>query len=80
MRSLRRFLTRLVNSATRRAEEERLRDEIEEHLALLTADNLRAGLPPVEAAGVILEKVADILTLHAAGNRLEALRKTKARG
>jgi predicted permease len=49
MRSLRRFLTRLVNSATRRADDERLRDEIEEHLALLTADNLRAGLPPAEA-------------------------------
>jgi hypothetical protein len=49
MRSLRRFFTRLVNSATRRAEDDRLREEIEEHLALLTADNLRAGLPPAEA-------------------------------
>jgi ethanolamine ammonia-lyase large subunit len=32
-----------------------------------------AGLPPLEAAGVIAEKVFQILTLRAAGNRLEAL-------
>ena len=33
-------------------------------------------LPPVEAGGVILEKVAEILSSKAAGNRLEALLKT----
>ncbi len=49
MRFLKRFLTRLFNSATRRAQEERLREEIEEHIALQTAENLRAGLSPVEA-------------------------------
>jgi ethanolamine ammonia-lyase large subunit len=31
------------------------------------------GLPAAEAAGVIVEKVSDILTRQAAGNRLEAL-------
>src|SRR5438132_7842597 len=49
MKSLRRFLTRLLNSAARRAQEERLREEIEEHIALQTAENLRAGLSPGEA-------------------------------
>src|ERR1700732_3844852 len=49
MKSLRRFFHRLFHSATRRAEEERLREEIAEHLALQTEENLRAGLPPVEA-------------------------------
>jgi predicted permease len=49
MRSLRRFLNRVVNSATRRAQDERLREEIEEHIALQTAENLRAGLSPLEA-------------------------------
>jgi hypothetical protein len=49
MSSLRRFLTRLFNSATRRAQEERLREEIEEHVALQTEENLRAGFSPVEA-------------------------------
>src|ERR1700704_2589334 len=49
MRALRRFLTRMVNLATRRAQDERLREEIEGHIALQTAENLRAGLSPVEA-------------------------------
>src|SRR6202051_3423512 len=49
MRSLRRFLNRVVNLATRRAQDERLREEIEEHIALQTEENLRAGLRPVEA-------------------------------
>jgi hypothetical protein len=49
MSSLKRFLTRLFNSATERAQEERLREEIEEHIALQTAENLRAGLLPAEA-------------------------------
>jgi putative ABC transport system permease protein len=49
MKSLRRFLNRLFNSATRRAQEERLREEIAEHLALQTDENLRAGVSPFEA-------------------------------
>jgi hypothetical protein len=49
MRSLRRFLTRVVNLVTRRAQNERLKEEIEEHLALQMAENLRTGLSPVEA-------------------------------
>jgi predicted permease len=49
MKSLRRFFTRLFNSAARRAQEERLREEIHEHIALQTEENLRAGLLPVEA-------------------------------
>jgi hypothetical protein len=49
MRALRRFLHRVVNVVTRRAQDERLREEIEEHIALQTVENLRAGLSPVEA-------------------------------
>ena len=49
MKSVRRFLTRLFNSAARREQEERLREEIEQHIALQTAENLRAGLSPLEA-------------------------------
>ncbi len=48
MKTLRRFLMRAA-SATRRRDEERLREELEQHLALQTAENLRAGLSPVEA-------------------------------
>jgi predicted permease len=49
MKSLRRFFTRLFNSAARHEQEERLREEIAEHIALQTEENLRAGLSPVEA-------------------------------
>ena len=49
MRSLKRFCARLFNSAMRRRDDERLQEEIAEHLALQTADNLRAGLSPAEA-------------------------------
>ena len=49
MRSLRRWATRLLNSLTRRVDNQRLKEEIEEHIALETAENLRAGLPPDEA-------------------------------
>ena len=49
MRSLRRFFRRLISWATAQRDEERLRAEIEEHLALQTADNIRAGLSPGDA-------------------------------
>ncbi len=49
MRSLRRFLARLVNFAAGQRTEERLREEIEEHIARQTADNLRAGMTAAEA-------------------------------
>lgn len=49
MRSIRRFLKRLSASARTQADEERLHFEIEEHLALQTAENLRAGMSAAEA-------------------------------
>jgi predicted permease len=49
MRALRRLIRRLSSWTTTARDEERLRVEIEEHLALQAADNLRAGLSPVEA-------------------------------
>src|SRR4051812_5381342 len=49
MRTLRRLLKRLSSWATTRRDEERLRAEIEEHLSLQTAENVRAGLAPDEA-------------------------------
>jgi predicted permease len=49
MRAVRRFLKRLGSWATTQPDEERLRAEIEEHLALQTAENLRAGLSAAEA-------------------------------
>jgi len=49
MKFLRRFLIRLSNFATRRRGDQRLRDEMAEHLALQIEENLSAGMPPAEA-------------------------------
>src|SRR5580698_10120001 len=54
MRAVRRFFTRLLNFSTwRRGHEDRgdnrLREEIESHLASLTEENIRAGMTPEEA-------------------------------
>src|SRR5262245_49620986 len=45
----RRLVRRLTSWATSARDEERLRAEIDEHIALQTAENLRAGLSPIEA-------------------------------
>ncbi|HYL92267.1 MAG TPA: ABC transporter permease [Alphaproteobacteria bacterium] len=57
MKSLRRFFTRLVNSVTRRGYDERFKEEMEEHIALQTDENLRAGMPAVEARRQAILKV-----------------------
>ncbi len=49
MRSLRRLLSRVFGFVARRQSEERMREEIEEHVALQTAENLRAGMTAAEA-------------------------------
>jgi predicted permease len=49
MKALKRFFTRLLNTAAHREEEERLREEIAEHVLLQTEENLRKGMPAVEA-------------------------------
>ncbi|HLW54484.1 MAG TPA: ABC transporter permease [Candidatus Angelobacter sp.] len=64
MKALRRFLTRLMNALTRRAHDERLREEIEEHIALQTADNLRAGMSPAEARRQAILKFGAVETVR----------------
>jgi predicted permease len=49
MKALRRFLRRFAVSVTRRNDDQRLREELEAHLEMQTADNVRAGLPLEEA-------------------------------
>jgi predicted permease len=49
MRFLRRWFTRIRNFTTGPREQQRLREEMEEHIALLTAENLRAGMFATEA-------------------------------
>ncbi|TCK70904.1 permease prefix domain 1-containing protein [Acidipila rosea] len=54
MRATKRFFTRLRNVATRRGSsewpgDERLREEMESHIAALTEEHVRAGMAPTEA-------------------------------
>jgi len=49
MRSLRRFFTRLSSFATGKHAGQRLHEEMAEHLALQTEENLRAGMSPAVA-------------------------------
>jgi macrolide transport system ATP-binding/permease protein len=49
MRVLRRFVARVGNLAPARRGSERLREEMEEHIALETEENLRAGMAQAEA-------------------------------
>lgn len=49
MRSLQRFFARLSNLAAGRRADQRLREEMEDHLAQQTADNLRAGMSGADA-------------------------------
>jgi hypothetical protein len=46
MKILRRFVARLANLASGGRAGQRLQEEMEEHLAQQTADNLRAGMLP----------------------------------
>jgi predicted permease len=46
---LRRFLIRLSNFATKQSAAQRLQEELAEHLAFQTEENLRAGMPLAEA-------------------------------
>jgi hypothetical protein len=49
MRRLRRFLIRLTASVTRRRDDERLREDLEDHITLQTEANVSAGMSPPDA-------------------------------
>jgi putative ABC transport system permease protein len=49
MKFLRRFFIRLSNFTTGRRADQRVREEMAEHLALQTEENLRVGMSPAEA-------------------------------
>jgi predicted permease len=60
MKTLRRLFHRLISWATSARDEEFLRAEIEEHIAMQTAENLRAGLSPSEARRQALLKFGSV--------------------
>jgi putative ABC transport system permease protein len=60
MKTLRRLFQRLTSWATSAQDEELLQAEIEEHIAMQTAENLRAGLSPIEARRQALLKFGNV--------------------
>ncbi len=60
MKTLRRLFHRLTSWATSAKDEELLRAEFEEHIAMQTAENLRAGLSPIEARRQALLKFGNV--------------------
>src|SRR6185436_9903154 len=60
VRRLRRFLIRMTTSATRRRDEERLREELEDHIALQTDENVRGGMSGAEARRQALLRVGPV--------------------
>jgi predicted permease len=67
MKGLRRFLARVGRAIGRlvgvRGAEARLREEVAEHIALQTADNVRAGMPAVEARRQAMLKFGGVETM-----------------
>ena len=60
MKALKRLFRRLTSWATSAKDEEFLESEVEEHLALQTAENLRAGLSALEARRQALLKFGSV--------------------
>jgi putative ABC transport system permease protein len=60
MKAVRRLFKRLTSWATSAQDEESLRAEIDEHIALQTAENLRSGLSPIDARRQALLKFGNV--------------------
>ena len=64
MKSLRRVLTRFRNFVTTRRYDERLREEVKEHIVLQAEANVQAGMPPVEARRQAVLKLGAVETIR----------------
>ena len=73
MTFLRRFLIRLSNFVTRQSADQRLQEEIAEHLAFQTEENVRAGMPPAEARRQAALKLGSAEAIRTCGTRSACL-------
>ena len=64
MRALRRFLARIWNFAAARRQNERLREEMDQHIAMQTEENLRAGMAAADARRQALLKWGAVGTIR----------------
>lgn len=73
MRTWRRFMRRIGNLLANRRVDGRLREEMEEHLALQTEENLRAGMTHAEARRQAMIKFGSAQTVREECHREEGL-------
>jgi predicted permease len=73
MRFLRRFFIRLSNFTAGRRADQRLQDEISEHLAFQTEENMRAGMPPNEARRQAVLKLGAVQAIREQHNAEQGL-------
>lgn len=64
MRALKRFFVRIRNFVVSRRGDERLREEMEQHVALQTKENIRAGMLPEEARRQARLKLGGVETIR----------------
>ena len=75
MRALKRLVARLRNSATNRHSDERLQEEIQTHIAMLTEENTRCGMSSASLPQYCTESIAHFFT---AGSFVALLRPVNA--
>jgi putative ABC transport system permease protein len=64
MRSANRWFVRIRNYMTGRRGDQRLREEMEQHLSMQTDENIRAGMPPAEARRLARLKLGGVETIR----------------
>lgn len=73
MRTIRRFLAQIQNFVARRRGDDRLREEMEQHLAMQTEENIRAGMPVREARRQALIKLGAVEAIRENYHSVEGL-------
>ena len=73
MRVVKRFFVRIRNFVVSRRGEERLREEVDQHIAMQTDENIRAGMPPAEARRQAKLKFGPVETIREAYHVQESL-------
>ena len=73
MRNIRRLWTRTVNFVTGNTGDRRLREEMEQHIALQTEENIRGGMPAAEARRQAILKLGPVEALRESYHAEEGL-------
>lgn len=73
MRSLKRFFARIRNFTIGRRGDDRLREEMDQHIAMQTDENIRTGMPPAEARRQARLKLGPVETIREEYHAQESL-------